>query len=428
MKNVRKAAVFVIAIMMLAVTTLPFSAAAEPETITVSLRIEGVEETLFYDKSVIIKAGASVEELMTFVNEMEESPEIVILGSTWGGTYISGIGGLNEFAHGGYSGWTMRVNDINPTVGQSAVFLEDGDEVIYFYGDPWGEPGMQYPVADLSRLYSDGILSFLSYDIAYDEEFNEIESVNPVVGATVTFGGRTYTTDENGEVKISDMAGLAGVQSLKIERYDEDSGVPTVLRLPSDFEMYVPFVDTPDGIWYDFPVEFSVRAGFFRGIGGNRFAPREQMTVAHLVTVLARIAGVDPELLTGGQWYVASLEWAIENNVLNLGEILDEEGLLSDEGMAQLIEFALSTYVTREDFIYMFYLTAGITGTYDMDVRADISGAADYDSIAEERLEAVSWAVASGIIRGTGGAAMTISPHVVVNRATVCQMLYNYYN
>ena len=422
MKKMRKTIALIMAIMLLAGITAfsaaaeagesakpPIAAPADPGTIKVSLRIEGVKENMYYNKSIEIASGSTVADLMTQVNELDKNISIVVKEIS-GDSYISKIGDLAESDYGGYSGWSFRVNEFAPVVGQSLVKLEDGDVVVYYYGDPWGEPGMQYPVPDITRLYSAGIIKFMSNDVVYDEEWNKSEKVNPVVGATVTFNKNTYTTDENGEIIITDLSGVSGMQSMQIEKYDEASGVPMVLRYAPDFRKYIPFADTSEDGWYKEAVEFCVDNGYFKGTNAakNLFAPKNSMTLAQLVTVLSRIAGEDVDAVVT-PWYKTALDWALKNN------IIEED------------TFEAGASVTRETFIYMFYLTAALAGNYDMTVSADITTATDYADIKEDYREAISWAVASGIIRGTSSAALTIAPAVKINRATVCQMLLNYY-
>ena len=410
MRNLKKTIALAVMISLLIGITAISVSAEPPGKISVSLRIEGVEETLYYDKAIEIAAGSTIEDLMVLANELDDAIGIVITGDP-GETYIPEIAGLAQGTHGGYSGWSVMVNNIAPTVGQSQVELFDGDIVVYYYGDPWGEPGMQYPSADLSKIYSDGKISFTSDDAEYDEEWNVSLVRNPVVGATVNFAGKVYITDDNGEITIEDMAGIAGMQGLTIDRFDSESGVPTVLRFAPDFLMYVPFADTPADIWYEIPVMYCVNRGLFIGTdaAANAFSPMKNMTMAELVTVLGRIAGEDFSA-PSTPWYASARDWAVDN------DIVEEDS------------FDAGASVTRETFIYMFYLTAGLVGTYDMTVSADISTATDYDEINDGYLDAVAWAVASDIIHGTSGAALTISPDVEVNRATVCQMLLNYYN
>ncbi|SHK40881.1 Ig-like domain-containing protein, partial [Paramaledivibacter caminithermalis] len=48
--------------------------------------------------------------------------------------YMSMIDGDREFDHGPMSGWMFKVNDINPPVGSNAVKLNNGDDIIWYYG------------------------------------------------------------------------------------------------------------------------------------------------------------------------------------------------------------------------------------------------------------------------------------------------------
>lgn len=409
MKKIEKIIAITLAVLMLAGLTALSVTADENDTITVSLRIEGIETPLYYGKTIAIAAGSTVVDLITTVNGMEDTPDITIMDGAYG-SYISAIDELAEFAYGDMSGWSYRINGQSPTFGIDMCELEDRDEVVCFYGDPFGI-GMQYPITDLSKLLSEGIIRFTSIDATYDEEWNEVLTENPVAAALVTFDKEIYTTDENGEITAANTAGIAGFHTLQIERYDSDSGVPTVLRLAPDTEIYAYFADTPDSAWYNDAVKFCVKEGYFVGtdLSRNLFAPQDKMTTAQLYTVLARIAGADLGA-DANPWYAKALEWAIDN------------GFTSEEG------FEPGASITRETFIDMFYRTAELTGVYDMTLRSDIEGASDYDEIGEEYYEAISWAVATGIIRGTSESGLTIEPSFEVNRATVCQMLYNYYN
>ena len=62
-----------------------------------------------------------------------------------------------------------------------------------------------------------------------------------------------------------------------------------------------------------------------------------------------------------------------------------------------------------------------------MEAAADISSAVDYADLNEDYIQAISWAVASGIIIGTSEDELTITPGFEINRATACQMLLNYF-
>ena len=426
MKKLRRALAFIMTVAMLAGITAFAAPADDVDMITVSLRIEGIKESLYYNAALRIPAGSSVADLIKQVSGTDGAPKITITESTYG-AYVSEIGGLAEFAYGEMSGWNYRVNNVEPSFGIGQYKLVDKDSAVIFYGDPFGV-GMQHPAADWSRLLSEGIISFSSTDTVYGPDWTPTLVERPVAGAKVLFRWDDYVTNDKGEIKVFDKTGLAGFRALQIERYDEKTGVPTVLRFAPGYEIFVPFADTiteAGPAWYDEAVRFCVREEYFIGtdFAANLFAPMRKMTMAQLVAVLFRIAGSDVDASMGEQWYVEPLIWAVANKILDVDEDVVKEGI------GPLFELTSGMNVTREEFIHMFYLTAKLVGGgYDMTVAADITRATDFKEIKGSYVEAISWAVASGIIRGTTLNELTISPKVEVNRVTVCQMLYNYYN
>ena len=425
MGRIKRLVAIALAAMTLFCMVAQIALADEDDMITVNLRVEGIAENMYYKEGIKIASGSTVEALLNQVSGGDSTLKVKMSNSAYG-AYISEINGLAEYARGEMSGWNYRVNDVAPAYGISEYELEDWDTVVCYYGDPYGA-GMQYPQADWSRILSEGIISFSSVDAEYDEFLAPSLNGNPVVGATVTFRWDSYVTDINGEITITDKTGLSGYRPLQIERYDKKTGVPTVLRFAPGFEIYVPFTDTPHDTWqawYEDAVRFCVREEYFVGtnLAENLFEPSRKMTMTQLVTVLARIGDVDTDLTTGDLWYEAPLDWAVSNGILSVvGDALN------NEGHGSLYELTSGMNVTREVFIHMFYLAIGLTGGNDMDVRADISAASDYGDISADHLEAISWAVASGIIKGTASDSLILSPNLEVNRATVCQMIYNYY-
>jgi len=409
MRKFRKITALILTALLLAGLTALTASAEDAGSISVGLRIEGISENLYYNADITLPAGSTVADLVTVVNGIEGAPKITVSDSTYG-AYVSDIGGLSEFAYGAMSGWNYRVNDVEPSVGISVYDLKDGDSVVYFYGDPFGV-GMQHPIADLSRLYSNGVIAFTSADTEYDENWTPTVAIKPVAGATVTFDGAQYITDADGGITLKSTDGIAGFHAVQIERHDPDSGVPTVLRFAPGAELYLPFSDTPDtSAWYFDAVKLCVRDGYFIGADAarNTFDPSGLMSMAQLVTVLARVAGAGIDA-GASPWYASALAWAVDNKIVAADEFVPGEP------------------VSREKFIYMFYLTAALTGSYDMTAAADITDAADYNKITADYQNAVSWAVASGVIKGTDSSALVIDPSVNVSRATVCQMLLNYF-
>jgi len=167
------------------------------------------------------------------------------------------------------------------------------------------------------------------------------------------------------------------------------------------------FSDVQEGVWFYNAVHYCVNTGLFEGMGDGTFAPASNMNMAQLLQILYRMAGGDTSN-SSPYWYSAAFDWSVR------------AGLITEA------EFSPTANVTREYFIKMFYACASYIGRYDMSPRADITSATDFDKIDSSNYDAISWAVATGIIVGTDSSSLTIDPDVHVNRATVCQMIMRY--
>ena len=170
----------------------------------------------------------------------------------------------------------------------------------------------------------------------------------------------------------------------------------------------VTFTDVPYGDWYHDAVYYCADMGLVEGMGGGIFSPATTMNMAQLTQLLYRIAGGN----TAGSspyWYTKAQNWAIG------------AGLITED------EFEPAAPVSREFFFRMFYACAEYTGKFDMTPRADITSATDYYDIEPENRDAISWAVATGMVRGTSSESLTIDPDFNVNRATACVLIMRYF-
>lgn len=206
----------------------------------VSVRIEGNAKTYFYDEVVLdsleSKEGASVKEILQKINE--ENEDVVIEGLESG--FITKINEDLAGSFGGWDGWLFTVNGVEASAGIADCYVKEGDAIVLYFGDPYGV-GMQFPIVDTEKL-ADGILRFTSADTTYDENYNPTTTINPIVGATITWGvgdeKTTYTTDNNGEVVIEEKQLTEGKHTLQIEKVAENN-LTLVLRLPSDYQVQI---------------------------------------------------------------------------------------------------------------------------------------------------------------------------------------------
>ena len=157
------------------------------------------------------------------------------------------------------------------------------------------------------------------------------------------------------------------------------------------------FTDVKPTDWYSEAVAYTVEAGLMNGTGSDKFSPQATTTRGMLMTVLARMDGVDT---TGGaDWYTKGMEWAKREGV-------------SDGTNPELP-------ITREQLAAMLYRYAGspAVGSYTLNFR-------DADKVSDWALDAMRWAVKNGVVSGKGN--QTLDPAGCATRAEVAQMLYNF--
>ena len=217
------------ALLMSATTATAF--ATETNDITVSLRIEGADSCILYS-SYEIPEGSTASDLIQYADSL--SDDVTVTGAEDG--YITDVNGESAGKFGGWDGWNYSVNAVAPSVGVNDYTLEDNDSVVLYYGDY----PCYIPQVDTSALSSDGRLTFTAQSTEYDDNWNPIVSTVPLVGMTVYFDGKEYTTDSDGTVVIDESQLTFGRHSVQVEKKNEN-GAPAVCRFASD---YTVFADT----------------------------------------------------------------------------------------------------------------------------------------------------------------------------------------
>ena len=174
------------------------------------------------------------------------------------------------------------------------------------------------------------------------------------------------------------------------------------------------FTDVDQSLWYHDAVDYAVRNGLFNGTSESTFAPDDAMTRAMLVTVLHRMEGTPeakaPAAFTDltDDWYKDAVAWAAENGIVNgMGD-----GLFNPDGK-----------VTREQAMTMLMRYAKLKGM-DVSATVELTKYVDADQIGEWASDAVHWAVARGLIKGT--TATTLEPQGESTRAQVATILMRF--
>lgn len=159
------------------------------------------------------------------------------------------------------------------------------------------------------------------------------------------------------------------------------------------------FTDVPAGSWYEEAVNYVHEKGLMNGTSANAFSPNANTTRGMIVTILARVEGVNTN---GTPWYAAGQKWAMDN------------GISDGTNMPGVI--------TREQMATILYRYAKQKG-YDVSKSAALTAFSDADKVSGYAAEAMQWAVAEGLLQGSNG---KLNPQGSATRAQVATILMRF--
>lgn len=159
------------------------------------------------------------------------------------------------------------------------------------------------------------------------------------------------------------------------------------------------FTDVPAGSWYEEAVNYVHEKGLMNGTSSNAFSPNANTTRGMIVTILARVEGVNTN---GTPWYAAGQKWAMDN------------GISDGTNMPGVI--------TREQLATILYRYAKQKG-YDVSRSAALTAFSDADKVSGYASEAMQWAVAEGLLQGSNG---KLDPQGSATRAQVATILMRF--
>ena len=178
--------------------------------------------------------------------------------------------------------------------------------------------------------------------------------------------------------------------------------VPVTPSKPSqkpDTGSTLPFTDVFVNSWFYDGVKYACEKGFMNGTGSTTFSPDADTTRGMIVTMLARLEGVNT---AGTPWYAAGQKWAMDTGI--------------SDGTN------MTGAVTREQLAAILYRYAKQKG-YDVTKSAALTSFTDADTASSYAVEAVQWAVASDLIQGSGS---RLSPKATASRAQVATILMRF--
>ena len=162
----------------------------------------------------------------------------------------------------------------------------------------------------------------------------------------------------------------------------------------------LPFTDVSAGDWFYGAVKFVYENGLMDGVGNNLFAPNATLNRAMAVTILYRLEG-SPDLdgenlgypfadVDGNAWYGDAVYWARCNGIV--------DGVENNH-------FDPTGSLTREQMATVLYRYAQYKGA-DVSASGDISGFVDSANVSDWAVDAVKWAVGTGLVNGVEGNAL----------------------
>lgn len=231
-----------------------------------------------------------------------------------------------------------------------------------------------------------------------------VSPANPTKGSTVTI---TVTPNKDQELKSLEVIDQNG-NSLPLTdlgngkfSFVMPEGKVTIKSEFGEANAFVnPYDDVKQGDWYYGAVEYVTVNGLMNGTGKG-FEPNLATSRAMIWTILARMSGVNTA--GSGEWYAVAQQWAIANGV-------------SDGTMP-------NGTITREQLAAMLYRYAVSKGMVKGPATADLSVFADANSVSSYAVEAMQWAVSTGLISGMDG---KLNPQGSATRAQVATMLMRF--
>ena len=300
-------------------------------------------------------------------------------------------------------------DDVSWTVNGSDI-PEDADFTDIDMGVTMNSDGIPVDVVNTIT----GEVGTVQMTLAHDGDFGFTMTLTAPLGAeNAGYWANLYHYDEDAEQLTFETAA----------EIDADGSVSLSLSHASQYAIVIDthshatvdvsdiFLDVAPNAWYKDAVQYAYDNGLMTGVSDTEFAPEATTTRAMIVSILARLEGVTTAQAAGfadvtDEWYATAVNWAASVGVVNGYE--DNT-------------FKPNTAITREQLAAILMNYAAYKGE-DVSNRASLATYTDQPSTWAE--EAMSWAVAEGLISGV--TADTLQPQGAATRAQVAAILQRF--
>ena len=175
------------------------------------------------------------------------------------------------------------------------------------------------------------------------------------------------------------------------------------------------FTDANPKAWYHDGVHYVLEHGIMQGMGGTIFAPGGTTTRAMMAQILYNMQNRPDTIFDHGYIDVKKSSW-YEKAVA----YMTEKGIMDGYGRGL---FGPNDPVTREQLVAIIYRYAKFKGI-DVSASADLAKFKDGKNVSTWAKEAMSWAVAAGVV--SGRTATAIVPLDSATRAEIATIIMRY--
>lgn len=208
----------------------------------VSIRIEGIKETLLFDEEFVVETL----EQATALDATKQALTAAHIPFEESGGVISSIDGEEQGTFETWDGWQYLVNEIHSAEDLADDFpITNGDEIVWFYGNEsdlymgWDDADeidkltLRSKVSVSPQVYEGDEIEVkvtAEYRI-WEESFELVEDkvLTNVKDAAVHFNGEIYKTDENGIARIPGEKAKVGTYEIRVTK-DIENSYPKLLR------------------------------------------------------------------------------------------------------------------------------------------------------------------------------------------------------
>ena len=285
---------------------------------------------------------------------------------------------------------------------------------------PTGSTGNRTYTAHWRYNGGGGSSSSPSYPVSVPDKTDHgsvtVSPKNASAGSTVTITVKPDSGYVLETISVTDKNG----KELKLT--DKGNGKYTFTMPASKVEIKVTFMednsvlnffyDVPNDAYYYEAVKWAAENGITGGIGSSLFAPNQPCTRAQIVTFLWRTAG-SPVVnylmpftdVDEGAYYAEAVRWAASTGIVT--------------GLTETT-FGANGVCTRAQVVTMLYRFAKAQGMDTSQGGMAIREFDDFDSVPAYALEAMGWAVNTGVFKGDNNRLL---PQNACTRAQIVTLL-----